>query len=437
MNSRASASEEERHSTEAQTSYARVVTASTVGTAMEWYDFFLYAFLGALVFDKLFFPSLDPTVGVIAVFSSLAVGYFARPFGGLLFGHIGDRMGRRSTMMVTLALMGASTVGIGLLPTYTQIGIWAPILLVLLRFIQGFALGGESAGALLLTIESSPQGRRGFFGSIIMMTSQIGVLLATASISALSLLSDEQLLGWGWRLPFVGSAILVIIGLYIRSNLPESASFVEAMKQEQPAKIPVMDVIKDYKIPVLVGILISMANGTLYHLAATYSVAYATRTVGIDRSVITNSLLIASCVAIASMLFFGAFSDRIGRRTVYAMGIILSTVFMCFYFPILDTKNALLITASMSLMVFFHSMMFSIEGTILTELFDTRVRFSGVSVAKQIGTLLGAGLSPVMAATFLAWSGGRIWIFPAYYAVEAIAALAGLFLVAETFRRKL
>jgi metabolite-proton symporter len=407
--------------------YLRVVFASCVGTTIEWYDFFIYGFLAPLVFDVLFFPNLNGLIGTIAVFATFAVGFVARPLGGIVFGHFGDRVGRKSILLVTLLLMGLATSAIGILPTYDQIGIRAPILLVTLRFLQGFALGGESIGALLLTVEGSPSGRRGFFGSLVQASGPLGVLLASAVVAAVTSLPRADLLSWGWRLPFVGSLALVLVGIYVRMRIEESACFTAAA--DEIVRVPIVQTLKRYWTPTLVTFTLCLAETSFYYLSTIFALAYGTRTLALPGATLTLALFVANCVALLTVPMFGALSDRIGRRPMFLAGLSATIVYIYPFFLLLGTKDARLVIAAIVVASgLIHPMMFGPEGSFFAELFDTPVRFSGVSFGKQLGTVLGGGVAPLVATTLLAWSGGSVrpivWYFVALAALALVATMA-------------
>ena len=421
-----------------QPGYKRVVLASCFGTAIEWYDFFIYGFLGPLVFDQLFFPKLDPLIGTIAVFATFSVGFLARPLGGVVFGHFGDRIGRKSILMVTLLLMGVGTAAIGLLPTYDQIGIWAPIFLVSLRFLQGFALGGESVGALLLTVEGSPTGRRGLFGGVIQAAGPMGVILASLAVAIVARMPNAELLSWGWRVPFLLSFVLVLLGVYVRLRLEESASFKAAAEHHEIARMPVLEVLTNYMRPTLITFFIVMAETSFFYLTAIFSLSYGTKGLGLARTTLTDAILIANCLALFTVPLFGVLSDRIGRRPAFLAGILATALYIYPFFLLMATKETLLVTAAITIALgLIHPMMFGPEGSFFAELFDTRVRFSGVSVGKQIGTVLGGGLAPLIGTSLLAWSNGSILPVVLYFVTLAVFAFVAAVMAHETKDRTL
>lgn len=414
--------------------YVRLVLASCFGTAIEWYDFFIYAFLAPLVFDQLFFPKLDPQVGTIAVFATFAVGFIARPLGGIVFGHFGDRVGRKSILLITLLLMGIATTLIGLLPTYEQVGLLAPIALVTLRFLQGFALGGESIGALLLTVESSPQGRRGFFGSLVYAAGPFSIVMATLAVSLVSRLSEEDLLAWGWRVPFLVSIVLVAVGVYVRLKVEESASFVKIAATREVAGMPLLEVFRKFPKPTAITLLVCLAETSFFYLTAIFAISYAIKNLGMTRTVMTDAVLYANCLAFFTVPFFGLLSDRVGRKPVFMAGVIATIVYIYPFFLLLGTRDPMLVTLAIVLAAgLVHPLMFGPEGSFFSEQFETRVRFSGVSFGKQMGTVLGGGLAPMIAATLLFKFDGSIVPVVIYFLVMAFVALAATVAAKESW----
>lgn len=418
--------------------YGRVVAASCFGTAIEWYDFFIYGFLAPIVFDRLFFPQLDPMAGMIAVFATFAVGFLARPIGGIVFGHYGDRIGRKSILLFTLILMGVATTLIGLLPTYDTIGMWAPILLVTLRFVQGFALGGESVGGLLMTVEGAPAHLRGLFGGLIQAAGPTSIVGASLAIVLVTRLPEDDLLTWGWRLPFLVSLLLVALGTYVRLKVEESPTFKAAEQHREIAKVPVAEVITKYWRPTLVTFFICLAETSFFYLVAIFSLSYGTKTLGLPRSMMADGVLYANILAMLTIPAFGMLSDKLGRRPMFLMGLAATAIFIYPFFLMMGSKEVALVVSAIVIGAgVIHPMMFGPEGSFFSELFDTRVRFSGVSLGKQIGTVLGGGLAPMIAASLLAWSHGHIWPVIAYFLVLAVMALVSTLLVRETKDRVL
>lgn len=411
----------------------RILIAGTIGTTIEWYDFFLYGLIAPIVFDKLFFPKFDQLTATLAVFATFAVGFLARPLGGLVFGHFGDRIGRKSVLLVTLLIMGLSTMLIGLLPTYADVGVLATLALLLLRFLQGFALGGESTAASLMAIETAPGDRRGLAAAIIQAAGPLGVVLASLAAMAITQLSEPDLLSWGWRVPFLISGVLVGIGIYIRLRIEESSTFRQAaVRSETTAKIPALEALKSHPKPILAVLVAEMAQTSFFYLTAIFTLSFATRQLGVSKEVMTQAVLLANVVALFVMPIIGSWSDRTGRKRLFQAGLVLAALSMLAFYSLLATQNTILVMGAVIVTAgIIHPLMFSTEGSYFPELFPTRIRFSGVSIGKQMGTVLGGGLAPLIATALYAATGST-WSIVAYYVVIAIAAALALRFVRET-----
>jgi MFS transporter, MHS family, shikimate and dehydroshikimate transport protein len=347
--------------TQERSAFRRVVLASSIGTAIEWYDFFIYAFLGSLVFDRVFFPQVSSAAGTMAVFATFTVGFLARPLGGVVFGHFGDRVGRKSVLIASMLLMGFATAAIGCLPSFAEIGLWAPGLLVLLRFLQGFALGGESVGAVLLTVEGSPVGKRGWFGGLIQAAGPASVVLASLATAAVMRLPEDQLLSWGWRVPFLASLGLVVVGLYVRARVFEAKSFI-ASRPTAP-KLPLAEVLKHHRKPVVIVLVLSVAETAFFYLTVTFSLAYGAR-LGIAKSVLSDAVLFGNLLSMCAVPMFGALSDRLGRRPVFAGGLALALLFIYPFFLSIQTLNPWAVTAAIVIAAgVIHPLMFGSESS--------------------------------------------------------------------------
>jgi MHS family shikimate/dehydroshikimate transporter-like MFS transporter len=412
----------------------KLILASAVGTVVEWYDFFLFGLIAPLVFDQLFFPKLDPVAGTIAVYATFAVGFASRPLGGIFFGHFGDRIGRKSMMLVTLLLMGVATVLMGLLPTYQQIGLSAAYLLAALRFLQGFALGGESTAAGLLVIENAAaQNRRGLMGAIVQAAGPVGVLLASLSALLITLLSREQLLDWGWRLPFLVSAVLVLIGLYVRANLDESMAFTIAQPRRRNVGWPAIEALGKHRKAILVVLLASITESTFFYLTGIYSISFVTKVLGLGREIVTTAIVLANLLALITVPLYGALSDRIGRKRVFMAGIIGAAAYLYLFFGLLEMRQPALIILAIVLAVgLIHPLMFAMQSSFYPELFPTGVRFSGVSIGKQLGIVLGGGLAPMIATALLARTNGDAFVIPVYYSLVCAITFWVLLATRET-----
>lgn len=418
---------------ESATAGRRLFFASFLGTMVEWYDFFLYGFIAPLVFEELFFPKLSPLSGIIAVYATFAVGYASRPLGGLIFGHFGDKIGRKSMMLVTLLMMGVGTALIGLLPSYEQVGIFATYALVMLRFVQGFALGGESAAASLMVLENAAKEKRGFLGAALQSAGPLGVLLASLVVFIVSRLPHEVLLSWGWRVPFLLSAILVVIGLYIRLRVEETQAFKKQQVARDLVKVPVFETLRNYKWPVFVVLVVSITESTFYYLTGVYSVSFVTKTLHMPGWVAIGAIACANAVALFSVPIYGALSDRLGRKSVYLIGILASAIYLPFFFELLIGRSPLVIVLAVVISVgVIHAPMYAMFGSFYGELFPTRVRFTGFSMGKAFGTVLGGGIAPMIAATLVAKNHGNPNGIGIYYVCLSIVALLVVLRVKET-----
>lgn len=419
------------------TSVAKVVAASFIGTAIEWYDFFLYGTAAALVFNKLFFPTFDPVAGTMAAFGTYAVGFLARPVGGVLFGHFGDRYGRKTALVTTLMIVGLTTFAIGLLPTYAAIGIWAPVALIVLRLVQGLGVGGEWAGAVLMVAERGDPKWRGFSASWVQAGAPVGLLLATAVFGVVSWLPDEQFLVWGWRVPFLLGVVLTGVGLFLRVQILESPLFTEALKKEPTKGLPVLEVLRQHPRNVLLAMGARVAENGYYYFFTVFGLSYGTQHLELPRSLLIDAVLIAAVAHLVATPCFGALSDRVGRRPVYLGG----TIFLAFYafpfFALMETRNPVWVIAGITLGMIGHAAMYGPQAAFFSELFGTRVRYTGASLGYQVAAPLSGGLAPLIATALLAQSGGDPWPVGIYLIGMAIVTLTAVFYTAETRNRSL
>jgi MFS transporter, MHS family, shikimate and dehydroshikimate transport protein len=393
-----------------QASTGKIVAASAFGTIIEWYDFFVYGTAAALVFGPLFFPSSDPTLSTLAGLSVYAVGYIARPFGGIIFGHFGDRVGRRSMLVLSMMLMGFGTFLVGLLPTYEQIGVLAPILLVVLRLLQAIGLGGEWGGAVLLVCESAPPERRGLFGSFVQIGNPIGRLVATAVFALAARLPEGDFMSWGWRIPFLASALLIAVGLIIRFQIDETPAFRKLRESKKTARMPVLEALSKYRRETIIAVGVKITEVAWVGILTVFAVTYLTQQLDMSRSVILGAITLATLVELFVMPLSGWLSDRIGRRVIYLAGTAFGILLAFPIFWLFETRDATIVTvAIVAGICLCQGVIFALHASFMPELFGTNVRYSGVSLGFQLGAAIGGGLTPVIAAAIVAWSGGATW----------------------------
>ncbi len=383
-------------------SLRRVIVACLIGTSLEWYDFFIYGTAAALVFNEIFFPSFDPLVGTLLAFTTYAVGFIARPLGGIIFGHYGDKVGRKNVLVVTLLLMGIATFAIGLMPTYAAIGVWAPILLVTLRFLQGLGLGGEWGGAVLMTLESGDPKRRGLNASWPQVGVPIGLLLANGVLSLMgSITAEDAFLSWGWRVPFLLSGILVVVGLWIRMSISESPLFREVEETDAKARAPIVDVIRLYPKRVLLAIGARVGVDVAFYTFVLFITTYVVTYLGLPSGYALNAVLIAAACQVLLIPWFGALSDRVGRRPVYLVGAIGAMIWIFIFFALLDTGSFVLIVLATVVALVLHAAMYGTQASFIAEMFPTKVRYSGASMGYQLAGILGGALAPIISVALL------------------------------------
>jgi metabolite-proton symporter len=388
-----------------------------------------------LIFGRLFFPYADPLLGTLAAFGTYGVGFVARPLGGLVFGHFGDRIGRKTMLVISLLMMGLATFFIGLVPTYESIGTWAAVLLVVLRLIQGFGVGGEWGGAVLLAVEHAPRGRRGFFGSWAQMGVPMGLLLSTVVFDLfVARLPEEQFLSWGWRAPFLVSIVLVAVGLFVRLKIMETPAFRQVQETHTEARMPIVDVVRQHPKNVLLAMGMRMAENGIFYVLTVFVLTYITQQLGLPRSTALTGVIIAAIISLFSTPAFGILSDRLGRRRVYLFGAVFSLLFSFPFFWLLDTKTSVVIWLAVVVgLVLGHDPMYGPQAAYFSELFGTRLRYSGASIGYQLASVLAGALSPIIATSLLAWA-DHFWPVAAYTAVLSIITVVSTYLASETFQ---
>lgn len=404
-----------------------IVLASSIGTIIEWYDFLIYATAAALVFNKAFFPTIDPLAGTLAALGTYAVGFIARPLGGALFGHFGDRLGRKSMLVLTMFIMGLSTFCIGLLPDYSSIGVLAPILLIVLRVIQGIGLGGEWGGASLMVIEHSPAGKRGFYGSFVQIGFPIGLVLATLVFALATKLPEADFQAWGWRIPFLVSVILLALGTFIRSRLPETPVFEQMKSADSFSENPVGEVVgKNFKT-FLIAVGLKLSEVSWVYMLTVFVVVYATTQLNLPKQMLLDAVMYAALFELITIPMFGWLSDKVGRRPFFILGALFTIAFAFPLFWMLEVKSAAVVTVAIVIaMNFGHGMMFGLESTYFPELFGPRVRYSGASFGFQVAAAIGGGFSPIIATALVGYFGGTTGVSIMMIGIALITLWAAL-----------
>src|SRR4051794_38639114 len=414
----------------------KVALASFIGTTIEWYDFFLYGTAAALVFGELFFPKAEPAVGTLAAFGTYAVGFAARPLGGVVFGHFGDRVGRKTMLVLALLIMGTATFLIGCLPTFGSVGVLAPILLVTLRFVQGIGVGGEWGGAVLMAVEHAPKDKRGFFGSWAQMGGPPRLALSAAVFAIVrGLTSDDTFMAWAWRVPFLLSAVLVAVGLVIRLRLMESPMFQKLEESETKSSMPIVDAVKEHPRDVLTAMGMRFAENGIFYVYTVFLLAYGEDTLNVSEETMLIGVIIVALIGLFTIPFYGRLSDRVARKPLYMAGAVVSLI-MCFpAFLMADTKSAVVIWLAMILGVNVgHDLMYGPQGAYFAELFGTRVRYSGASLGYQLASVFAGGFAPLIAAALLTAGGDRPWLVAAYMSALAVITIVATAFARETYR---
>jgi len=414
----------------------QVVLASFIGTTIEWYDFFLYGTAAALVFNKLFFPNVDSLTGTLSAYGTFAIGFVARPLGGAVFGHYGDKVGRKAMLVWSLLLMGVATALIGLLPTYATLGVWAAVLLTIVRFAQGIGVGGEWGGAVLMAVEHSSAGRRGFHGSWPQMGVPAGLLLSTGVFALFStVLSEQQFLAWGWRIPFLLSTVLIAVGLFIRLRIIETPAFSKLKEAGSEVRYPLRDLLREHPRNLLVGMGMRFAQNVLFYLYSVFVLSYGQTVLHQSKNTMLAGVAIASFIGLFTTPLFGALSDRVGRRPVYLAGAMLSLLYCFVFFKLIGLGPVWMIWLAIVLgMNVGHDMMYGVQAAYFSELFGTHVRYSGASLVYQLTSVFSGGLAPFIATWLLARHGSSA--VAGYMALACGLSVVAAWFAPETYRQE-
>jgi MHS family shikimate/dehydroshikimate transporter-like MFS transporter len=420
-----------------KSSIRQVILASFIGTSIEWYDFFLYGTAAALVFNKLFFPMVNPLTGTLSAFGTFAVGFVARPVGGVLFGHYGDKIGRKSMLVYSLLIMGVATFLIGVTPTYHSVGFLAPILLVVLRFAQGIGVGGEWGGAVLMAVEHAGERDRGFYGSWPQMGVSAGLLLSTGVFALLSsLLSESQFIEWGWRIPFLLSFVLIGVGLFVRLKILESPVFEKLKENQSESPFPVLELFRNYQRIVVLATGMRIAENGSFYLATVFVLSYAESHLSLPRSVPLFGVILSAIIGLFTVPCYAALSDRVGRRPLYLTGALFILIFAYPFFWLLNSRSPALIAVAIILVVNVgHDAMYGPQAAFLSELFGPQVRYTGTSLTYQLSSVLSGGIAPLIATALLAAFGANA--VAAYLATMGLISTISAYLAPESFRREI
>jgi MFS transporter, MHS family, shikimate and dehydroshikimate transport protein len=417
------------------TKLRHVLISAGVGSALEWYDFFIYGMASALVFGPLFFPTYDPAVGTMASFATFAVGFLARPFGGLFFGHFGDRLGRKPMLVATLLLVGGSTFLIGLLPTYDQVGVWAPIMLLGLRLLQGFGAGAEYGGAVVMAVEFAPDGKRGLYGAFAPMGTQVGNALAAGAFLLVGAMEKDDMLAWGWRIPFLVSLLLLGLGVYIRAKVSETPVFQEANARRPPLKLPALEAVRRSPRNFFVVVGARLAENALGYLYPVFGLSYLINTLHVPRNVAVMGVIAGSVALVGGLAFFAWLSDRIGRRPVYMFGALFSAACAFPFFLMVGTRDPVLIVLAFVVeMGIGSAAMFGPQAVYFAELFGPRLRYSGFAFARELGSIIAGGPAPLIASSLVAWMAGAPWGVCVYVIAISLVTAFAVWCGPETYK---
>jgi MFS transporter, MHS family, shikimate and dehydroshikimate transport protein len=418
------------------TSIGTIAFASAIGTTIEWYDFFLFGVVTPLVLNKLFFPNFDPLVGTLLAYTTFFVGFISRPIGGIIFGHYGDRIGRKTVLVLTILIMGIATFLIGCLPTYASVGIWAPVMLLILRIFQGIGIGGEWGGAVLMAVEHSPTGRRGFYGSWPQIGVPAGLLLSSGMVYLLSYLPEADFFAWGWRIAFLISAVLVAVGLYIRLKIMETPAFTRIQETKKVAHVPFFELIRTHGKNTLLGLGARYIEGVTFNIFGVFVVGYLAGTLGLPRQTALAGVMIASAIMIIMLPIYGNLSDKIGRRRMFAVAGVLIGLLSFPSFWLMQTKEPFLVWLAIAIpFAIVYPAVYGPQAALFSELFDTRVRYTGISFVYQFSGIYASGLTPIIATALLPAGGGKPWLICLYVLFVSIISAASVIAMTESHKR--
>jgi MHS family shikimate/dehydroshikimate transporter-like MFS transporter len=418
------------------TSIGTIAFASAIGTTIEWYDFFLFGVVTPLVFNKLFFPNFDPLVGTLLAYTTFFVGFISRPVGGIIFGHYGDRIGRKTVLVLTILIMGIATFLIGLLPTYASVGIWAPIMLLFLRVFQGIGIGGEWGGAVLMAVEHSPTGRRGFYGSWPQIGVPAGLLLSSGMVYLLSYLPEADFFSWGWRIAFLISAALVAVGLYIRLKIMETPAFARIQESKKVVHVPFFELWRTHGKNTLLGLGARYIEGVTFNIFGVFIVGYIAGTLGLPRQTALAGVMIASAIMIIMLPIYGNLSDKIGRRRMFGVAGLLIGILSFPAFWLMQSKDPLLIWIAIAVpFAIVYPAVYGPQAALFSELFDTRVRYTGISFVYQFSGIYASGLTPIIATALLPMGNNQPWLICAYVLAVSVISALSVFAMTEAHKR--
>jgi MFS transporter, MHS family, shikimate and dehydroshikimate transport protein len=418
------------------TSIGTIAFASAIGTTIEWYDFFLFGVVTPLVLNKLFFPNFDPLVGTLLAYTTFFVGFISRPIGGIIFGHYGDRIGRKTVLVLTILIMGIATFLIGCLPTYASVGIWAPVMLLILRIFQGIGIGGEWGGAVLMAVEHSPTGRRGFYGSWPQIGVPAGLLLSSGMVYLLSYLPEADFFAWGWRIAFLISAVLVAVGLYIRLKIMETPAFTRIQETKKVAHVPFFELIRTHGKNTLLGLGARYIEGVTFNIFGVFVVGDLAGTLGLPRQTALAGVMIASAIMIIMLPIYGNLSDKIGRRRMFAVAGVLIGLLSFPSFWLMQTKEPFLVWLAIAIpFAIVYPAVYGPQAALFSELFDTRVRYTGISFVYQFSGIYASGLTPIIATALLPAGGGKPWLICLYVLFVSIISAASVIAMTESHKR--